>query len=84
MVGHPAVGDSVDTHWPKHPRSTTKEPWNCVLTVPGTEALTFQEWVVRQTDRLGGFCFRYLEETAGPAFLGALYRSIQLPFTLFK
>ena len=60
------------------PQGASNEPWSCVLPVPvvGREGLSFQEWMVRQPVRLGGFGFRSLEDTAGPAFLGALEQSI--------
>ena len=60
------------------PRAASAESWNCVLPVPvvGRQGRTFQESVVRQPVRLGGFGFRSLEDTAGPAFLGALEQSI--------
>ena len=57
-------------------RSTTNLPGNCVLSIPGREVSTFQECVVRQPVRLGGFGFTSLKETAGPAFLGAMEQSI--------
>ena len=44
--------------------------------VEGRGGRTFQEWVVRHPVRLGGFGLRSLEETAGPAFLGALEQAI--------
>ena len=57
-------------------------PWNCVLPVPvvGKEENTFQEWVVRQPCKLGGFGLPALEDTAGPAFLGALEQSVPFFF----
>ena len=60
------------------PHGATNDSWSCVLPVPvsGKNGLSFQEWVVRQPVRLGGFGFRSLEDTAGIAFLGALEQAI--------
>ena len=60
------------------PRQDCGRDWECVLPVPvqGRGGYSFQEWVVRQPVRLGGFGFRSLEETAGVAFLGALEQSV--------
>ena len=60
------------------PSGATNATWNCVLPIPvvGRSNLSFQQWVVRQPVRLGGFGFRSLVDTAGPAFIGALEQSV--------
>ena len=56
------------------PRFATANEWSCTLPIPvvGRGDHSFQEWVVRQPVRMGGFGFRSLVDTAGVAFLGAL------------
>ena len=60
------------------PSGATNATWNCVLPIPviGRSNRSFQQWVVRQPVRLGGFGFRSLVDTAGPAFIGALEQSV--------
>ena len=60
------------------PQSATTSTWNCVLTMPveGRSNRSFQDWVVRQPVRLGGFGFRSLLDTVGPAFIGALEQAV--------
>ena len=60
------------------PSGATNQTWNCVLPVPvtGRSDSSFQKWVVRQPVRQGGFGFRSLVDTIGPAFIGALEQSI--------
>ena len=48
------------------------------MPVVGRDGLSFQEWVVRQPVKLGGFGFRSLEDTAGVAFIGAMEQAIPL------
>ena len=54
--------------------------WNYVLNIPveGRSNRSFQDWVVRQPVRLGGFGFRSLLDTVGPAFIGALEQALFL------
>ena len=60
------------------PRGPTDDHWSCVLPVPvvGREGRSFQEWVVRQPVRFGGFGLQSLEDTANIAFIGALEQAI--------
>ena len=60
------------------PRAASNNSWSCTLPVPvvGRDGLSFQEWVVRQPVKLGGFGFRSLEDTAGIAFIGAMEQAI--------
>ena len=60
------------------PSGATNSTWNCVLPIPvaGRSDCSFQRWVIRQPVRLGGFGFRSLVDTSGPAFIGALEQSI--------
>ena len=61
-------------------RSATMTTWNYVLNIPveGRSNRSFQDWVVRQPVRLGGFGFRSLLDTVGPAFIGALEQALFL------
>ena len=63
---------------PVVPRTQQGREWECILSVPvpGRENHSFQEWVVRQPIRLGGFGLRSMDDTAGLAFIGALEQSI--------
>ena len=60
------------------PRGATNATWNCQLPMPvaGRSDLSFQQWVVRQPVRLGGFGLRSQRDTVGPAFIGALEQAI--------
>ena len=53
------------------PSGATNSSWNCVLPIPVVRRSnrSFQQWVVRQPVRLGGFGLRSLVDTAGPALV---------------
>ena len=60
------------------PRGATNATWNCQLSMPvaGRSDHSFQQWIVRQPVRLGGFGLRSQRDTVGPAFIGALEQSV--------
>ena len=56
------------------PRKSEGHSWECVLDVPvaNLNGRSFQEWVIRQPVRFGGFGLRSQIETSPVAFIGAL------------
>ena len=60
------------------PRGASNTVWDCVLPIPveGRTNHSFQQWVVRQPVRLGGFGLRSLKDTSGPAFIGAIEQAV--------
>ena len=46
------------------------------MPVAGRSDLSFQQCVVRQPVRLGGFGLRSQRDTVGPAFIGALEQAV--------
>ena len=60
------------------PRVDEGRDWHCVPVVPvaGLGGKTFQEWIVHQPIRFGGFGIRGQEDTVSVAFIGALEQSL--------
>ena len=54
------------------PRVTEGRGWDCVVSVPGREDMTYQEWLVRQPIKMGGMGLRSLVDTSLVAYLGAI------------
>ena len=54
------------------PRSQDLNRDGVILTIPGLPDRTYQEWVVRQPIRLGGFGLRSQSELSPAAFVGAV------------
>ena len=60
------------------PRTEEGKGWECVLDVPcqALQGKSFQEWIIRQPVKLGGFGLRCQADLSPAAFVGALEQTL--------
>ena len=60
------------------PRTEEGKGWECVLDVPcqALQGKSFQEWIIRQPVKLGGFGLRSQADLSPAAFVGALEQTL--------